>query len=151
VALRLFLWFLIAWASAPLLAESKAGIRVEYAGGTQAALSNGSDLLLDAADPSFLQFFAKGSHTRVPYSKVTTLEYGQKVGRAVVAAVVISPLFLLNKTRKHFFTIGYTDPAGHPQVVVLRVKKGDIRGALASLEARTGLRVEYQNEDARKM
>jgi hypothetical protein len=33
---------------------------------------------------------------------------------------------------------------------VFRVDKGDIRSVLASLEARTGRRVEYQDQEARK-
>lgn len=148
MTLRLFLCLFIAVSAT---AESRPGVRVEYAGGTLAQVSSGADLILDSADPSFLQVYAKGVQARVPYAKVTTLEYGQKVGRAIVAAVVISPLFLLNKTRKHFLTIGYTDAEGHQQALVVRVKKGDIRGVLASLEARTGLRVEYQSDEARKM
>ena len=34
--------------------------------------------------------------------------------------------------------------------MVLRIDKGDIRMVLASLEARTGRRVEYQDDEARK-
>jgi hypothetical protein len=35
-------------------------------------------------------------------------------------------------------------------VLVFRVEKGDIRSLLASLQARTGRRVEYQDDEARK-
>jgi hypothetical protein len=34
--------------------------------------------------------------------------------------------------------------------VVFRVEKGDIRSVLVGLEARTGRRVEYQDDEARK-
>ena len=46
--------------------------------------------------------------------------------------------------------MGYVDPEGKQQALVFRVSKGDIRVLLGSLEARTGRRVEYQDEEARK-
>jgi hypothetical protein len=65
-------------------------------------------------------------------------------------AVVISPMFLLSKSRKHFLTVGYQDESGHHQALVFRVDKNDIRATLVSLEARTGLKIQYQDEEARK-
>jgi len=35
--------------------------------------------------------------------------------------------------------------------MVFQIHKKDVRSVLASLSARTGLRVEYQDEEARKM
>jgi hypothetical protein len=67
-----------------------------------------------------------------------------------VEAVLISPVLLLAKSRRHFVTIGYLDEAGKQQALVFRVEKGDIRSVLASLEARTGRRIEYQDNEARK-
>jgi len=64
--------------------------------------------------------------------------------------VLISPVLLLSKARKHFVTIGYLDGDGRQQALVLRVEKGDIRWVLASLEARTGRRIDYQDDEARK-
>jgi hypothetical protein len=87
----------------------------------------------------------------VYYSRVNQIEYGQKIGRNLVGAIVISPLFLLQKTRKHFLTVGYHDEEGKQHAAVFRVGKGDIRAVLAGLEARTGLRVQYQDDEARKM
>ena len=67
-----------------------------------------------------------------------------------MAAVFVSPVFLMAKSRKHFVTIEYTDNEEKQQALVFRVDKGDIRALLASLEARTGRRVEYQDNEARK-
>ena len=78
------------------------------------------------------------------------MEYGQQVSRRIALAIVISPLILLSKSRKHFLTVGYTDDAGRQQALVFRIDKGDIRATLVSLEARTGLKVQYQDEEARK-
>jgi len=86
----------------------------------------------------------------IPYSRINTLEYGQHVSRRYAEAVLLSPVFLLAKSRRHFVTLGYVDADGKQQALVLRVEKGDIRSVLAALEARTGRRVEYQDQEARK-
>jgi hypothetical protein len=65
-------------------------------------------------------------------------------------ALAISPLLLLSKSRKHFLTIGYKDGDGNQQALVFRVHKNDVRALLASLEARTGLKLDYQDDEARK-
>ena len=70
--------------------------------------------------------------------------------RRLDLAIIISPAFLLVKKRKHFLTVGYTDEEGKQQALVFRVDKNDIRATLASLEARTGQRVQFQDEEARK-
>ena len=86
----------------------------------------------------------------MPYRRIETLEYGQHVSRRYAAAVLISPLLLLSKSRKHFVTIGFVDERGNRQALVLQVNKGDVRSVLAGLEARTGRRIEYQDDEARK-
>jgi len=46
--------------------------------------------------------------------------------------------------------LGYADEAGKQQAAVFQVGKGDIRSILAGLEARTGLKVSYQDDEARR-
>jgi hypothetical protein len=70
--------------------------------------------------------------------------------RRCAAAILVVSLLLLSKSRKHFVTIGYVDGDGAQQALVLRVDKNDIRPALASLEARTGRKVQYLDDEARK-
>jgi len=129
-----------------LLAQSRA----EYVGGTASTLASGNAGSIELSDQRYLGFYTKRGQVRVAYDRVNLLEYGQKVDRRLLAAVVISPLFLLSKSRKHFLTIGYRDEEGKQQALVFRVDKGSIRSALVSLEARTGLKVQYQDEEARK-
>lgn len=86
----------------------------------------------------------------MPYEKINLIEYGQKVDRRYLAAVFISPLFLFSKKRQHFLTVGYTDEACRQQAMIFRVNKDDIRMILVSLEARTGRKIEFQDEEARK-
>jgi hypothetical protein len=134
-----------------LACAGEQGAKVEYLGGTLPQVEPGQDLRLIVIDASDLEIAAKRQAIRVPYSNINQLEYGQKVGRNLLPAIVISPLFLLSKTRKHFLTVGYTDDDGRQHALILRLDKGDVRAVLASLEARTGRRVVYLDDEARKM
>jgi hypothetical protein len=123
---------------------------VQYAGGTPAEFVAGSEGRIELTDDQYFAFYSKKAQLRVPYDHINLLEYGQQVSRNLAIAALISPLFLLTKSRKHFLTLGYTSDDGKQQAMVFRVGKNSIRVLLVSLEARTGLKVEYQDEDARK-
>jgi len=124
--------------------------RVEYVGGTVAKIESGAGGSLDVGDAHYFAFYTKKSQVRVAYDRINSLEYGQKVDRRLLLAIAISPVFLLSKSRKHFLTIGYTDEDANHQAMVFRVDKNGIRAALVSLEARTGVKMQYQDEEARK-
>lgn len=126
------------------------GAHAEYVGGTAATIQNktGGSLLV-GSDTEF-EFRARKAAVKVEYSKINVLEYGQKVDRRYAMALLVSPVFLLSKSRQHFLTIGYTDEENRQQAMVFRVAKGEIRSVLVSLEARTGLKVQYQDTEARK-
>jgi hypothetical protein len=134
--------------SVPAAAEP--GFKVQCAGGTVAGVSAKAVSRLDLTGAADLVFFCGKTEFRTPYSKVESVEYGQNVARRYAAAVLISPILLLSKERKHYVTLGFVDGQGAHQAVVFRVDKGDIRSVLAALEARTGRRIEYQDEEARK-
>lgn len=129
-----------------LLAQS----HVDYVGGTATALASGEHGTVELSDDHYLAFYSKGAQVRVRYDHINLIEYGQKVDRRLLMAAVISPVFMLAKTRKHFVTVGYTDEDGRQQAMVFRVDKNAIRAMLVGLEARTGLKVEYQDPEARK-
>ncbi|MGA7234226.1 MAG: hypothetical protein WBY44_01005 [Bryobacteraceae bacterium] len=126
------------------------GYRAQFVGGTLAGVPAKSKAQLNLTAPDGLIFVCRGQTLNIGYSKIDTLEYGQNVSRRYAAALLISPLFLLSKSRKHFVTIGYTDGDGKQQALVFQVEKNDIRTVLTTLEARSGRRVEYQDEEARK-
>lgn len=135
---------------APLLLAGDSGTRALYVGGTVPGLQNKSEMRIDLERPDTMKITCGKNSFDVAYRDVDTLEYGMRVSRRYVEAVLISPLFLVAKKKSHYLTIGYTDKDGMHQAIVLRVGKDDIRPLLVSLEARTGRRVEYQDEDARK-
>jgi hypothetical protein len=105
---------------------------------------------LDLTGTDVLVFSGNGTELRIPYARISIVEYGQKVSRRYAAAILVSPVLLLSKSHQHFVTLGYQDDGGKQQAIVFRVEKGDIRSVLAGLEARSGRRIEYQDDDARK-
>lgn len=134
----------------PLLEAGDVGSRALYVGGTVPGVRNKSDVHIDLIEEDALKVTTGKTSFLIPYKDVNTLEYGMRVSRRYVEALLISPLFLVAKKRTHFLTIGYTDHEGRQQAMVLEVGKEEIRPLLVSLEARTGRRIEYQDEEARK-
>ena len=135
---------------APLLQAGDTDTRALYVGGTVPGVHNKSDVRVGVQQSDVLQIRTGKTSFEVPYKDVTTLEYGMRVSRRYMEAILISPLFLVAKKKSHYLTIGYTDQDGTAQAIVLQVGKDEIRPLLVSLEARTGRRVEFQDDDARK-
>jgi hypothetical protein len=63
-----------------------------------------------------------------------------------VAAVVISPAFLLTRSKKHYLTIEYNDPSGEAHSVIVRLNKKNARAAVATATAQTSKSVEQIEE-----
>ena len=142
---------LAAWlAFAALIPAATTGNKVSYVGGTIAGVPGHSHAEIDVGDPTAISLHLKNKAISIAWDDVTTIEYGLHVDRRYIEAVLISPLFLMAKKRSHFVTIGFTDDGGQHQAVVLEVGKGDVRQLLVSLEAKSGRRVEYQDDEARK-
>src|SRR5437763_9409077 len=152
--MRAFAWALLILTSGdvlpPLLLAGDSGGRAQYVGGTVAGLPSKSEGNINTTDGDVFLFRSKRASIRVPYGNINTLEYGQRVNRRYAEAILISPILLLSKKRRHFLTIGYTDEQGHRQAMVFELPKGVVRPMLVSLEAKTGRRAGYQDEEARK-
>jgi hypothetical protein len=93
----------------------------------------------------------------IPYNQIIDIEYGQKAGRrvgaAAASAILLGPiglLMLFSKKRKHFITIGYKDSDEKEQVAVFEIGKDIIRTTLAVVEARSGKKIIYQDDEAKK-
>lgn len=121
-----------------------------YVGGTVSSIKAGSEGKSSTADESVFVFAHKSESLSIPYSKINGLEYGQKAGRRIAVAILVSPLALFSKKRKHFLTVNFMDAADKQQAAVFELGKDMVRVTLASLEARSGQKVEYQDEEARK-
>ncbi len=140
----------LVWAVAACLLAADLGDRAEYVGGTLPDVTRKLQGRILATDATFFYFRSKSHTVKVPYESINLLEYGQKADRRYLEAIVLSPLFLLAKKRDHFLTIGYADAAGRQQALVFRLDKRAVRPVLAVMEARTGLPVRPQDDEARK-
>ena len=121
-----------------------------YVGGTIAGLPEGTMGRLETTSDKVLAFQSSKGNFEIHYENVTSLEYGQKAGRRLAVALTITIWALLSKKRKHFVTIGYTDANDKPQGVVIEIPKGTVKSTITILEVRSGKKVEYESEEARK-
>lgn len=86
----------------------------------------------------------------IPYASVVELEYGQKAGRRVAVAVLVSPFALFSKKRNHYLTISYKDASGKDQAGVFELGKDVVRTTLKVLETRTGKQIQFQDDEAKR-
>ncbi|HET8550219.1 MAG TPA: hypothetical protein VFL57_19545 [Bryobacteraceae bacterium] len=135
---------------AAALAFAGDGGRADYVGGTLPGIPSGTGGRIHATDDVQFRFEAGRNSVRIPWGRVNLLEYGLQVNRRYAMAVLVSPMFLLSKSRRHFVTVGYTDDNGKQQAMVVQVDKNDVRAVLVALEARSGQRVQFQDQEARK-
>jgi len=121
-----------------------------YVGGTVTSIKEQTEGKSSAGDEKVWVFQYKGGKLTIPYDRMNALEYGQRAGRRLGLAIAISPLALFSKKRKHFLTINYLDENDKQQAAVFELGKDVIRTSLATLEARSGRKIDYQDEEARK-
>ncbi len=141
-------WSLLLVGAAPAWAAVR-GDSAKYIGGT-AQIEDNTKGKLNYEDPVALVFNSKKGSLKIPYFTVESIEYGQKVGRRVGAAIAVSPILLFSKKRKHYLTVNYKDAGGAEQGVVFEIGKKQVRNALTTLETRSGKKVEFESEEARK-
>jgi len=121
-----------------------------YVGGTL-SLPQKVEGRIDASGPDELLFMGeKGGSVRVPWTGITSIEYGQQVGRRWKTAILISPVALFSKGRKHFVTISFKDADGTDQAAVFEMGKDLYRMALTSLKTKSGKPIVCQDTEAVK-
>jgi hypothetical protein len=139
----------------------------KYVGGTVVTIPQEVLGELNASDQKVLSFEwaatkkTEGKTWRIAYSQVTGLSYGQHAGRRVGAAAAVTastgglgapvmlPLLLVKK-RRHYLTIEFLDEKGKTQGAIFLVGKKAIGNLLDDLEAKTGKKTQFEDEDARK-
>lgn len=124
---RLVRFLLIASLLSPSLALALDSKGAAYFGGTVStfvAAKEPVEGMLDTRTEDALGFKASdkpyaGQSVSIPYDSIIDLEYGQKAGRrigaAVGTAILLGPLGLLtlfSKKRKHYLTVGFKDAQG---------------------------------------
>jgi len=141
----LFLAFILLAPSAFPVGANKA----QYVGGT-AGIAEKAEAVLDVSGTEVVTFQWKQGKWEIPYSAVTGLSYGQHAGRRIGVAIMVSPLALFSKKRRHYLTIEYTGTEGQAQAAIFELGKDAIRTSLTILEVRTGKPMEYEDDEARK-
>jgi hypothetical protein len=125
-----------------------------YVGGTVSSIKEGTEGKSSTADAKAFVFTYKNGKVAdklaIPYDRINVLEYGQKAGRRLGLAIAVSPIALFSKKRKHFLTVNYMDADEKQQAAVFELGKDVVRTTMATLEARSGKKIEYQDEEARK-
>ena len=126
------------------------GDEVMYVGGSMQDIPEKTEGKFAMDSPTGAEFNCDKGRFAILYKGITSLEYGQKSGRRIGIAIAISPIALLSKKRKHFLSIGFTDEKGVKQGAVFELSKRNTHEIIATLEARSGKKVEFESEDARK-
>lgn len=121
-----------------------------YVGGTITDMKERTEGKPSLQDVAFVFEHHKTQKLEIPYARINSLEYGQKAGRRLGLAIVVNPLFLFSKKRKHFLTIGFMDANNKQQAAVFELGKSAIKPTLSGLEAKTGKKIEYEDAEARK-
>ena len=141
---------LLANAVSPALLAGIPSKKAVYRGGTLPFPEVATVGTMATTDVRHFVFRYKSGELRIPYGRVNSLEYGQKAGRRLGLAIAFSPVFLLSRKRRHYLTIGYIDVEGNQQAAVFELGKKIVRTTLAGIEARSGLKVDFEDEKARR-
>jgi hypothetical protein len=148
----------------PALASAVAGDKAAYVGGTIARFNMRGmrvEGLIELRRRHFVFVPANSPHAAEPlpidYESIRHLEFGQRASRRVplvaAATAVLGPFGLLSlpaKSRAHYLTLTYAGEQGRTEVIVIELGKHVVRSTLAGVEARSGIPIEYQDEEARK-
>ncbi len=141
----------------PLLA-GVGKMNVRYLGGSWTDVRPGQEGKFHYTDEGIVFQWKGVAPHLLRYDSITSIEYGQKVGRRIGATIALGvttlglmalPL-LLSKKRKHFATIGFKDEDGERQALVLEFGKRATKAALNTMALRSGVEIEFESEEARK-
>jgi hypothetical protein len=122
-------------------------MQATVAGQKKAAPAVKGALTFNAEEKSVVFMDEKGSPAfNVKYDSIKTILYEQTSKPRYAEAIIISPLFLLSHSTKHFLTIQYTDTDGTGKFVIVHLDKKNVREAVATAESQTGKKVEHVEE-----
>jgi hypothetical protein len=112
--------------------------RATYVGGTLHNVPEGSAGTVAFPDRDRMVLLTGSRVTVVPFRGVSSIEYG-------LTDHIRGMLF---KKKSHYLSLTYRDAAGDSQGMVLELSGDEFRPVLTQLEARTGQKVQYQDEKA---
>ena len=122
-------------------------MKANSAGQKQSGSGVKGTLAIDDATKAIQFLDAKGSPLlSIKFSDIKTLLYEQAQKPRYAEAILISPLFLMSHSVKHFLTIQYSDEGGAGQYVIVHLDKKNAQQAVAAAETETGKKVDRELE-----
>jgi hypothetical protein len=146
IVLLLAVLFMLNFAAFAGLPNNKS----EYVGGTENDIGPGSQGFCSTGNEREFVFEYPQGQLVIPYDQINDLEYGMEAARRLSFSTAANPFRLFTKKKKHFLTIGWKDEHGQQHAAVFELGKDVIRTTIVTLEARTGKKVDYQDDRARK-
>ena len=140
VALFLVTCSIPAWAQ---FTFDKVQIRTNFRAAEQ---GNKGKLVINSERIQFTKKDGVTEYFSIPAKAVTEVFYSRVSGRRIITAIVVSPLFLFTKGRKHYMTLSFNDDADLVGAVEFRLHKSNYRGALRAVEEVTGQTMHYDQE-----
>jgi hypothetical protein len=149
----------------PNLVSAVAGDKAAYVAGTIARFNRPSTHIEGRVEIGPRQFVfvpdtslhAGARPLLIDFESIRHLEFGQNVSRRAALAsgttAVLGPLGLMSllaKSRAHYLTMTYASEQNRTEVIVIELGKDVVRSTLAVVESRSGIPIEYQDEEARK-
>ena len=137
----------LAWTPVSLLADgrfAKANLVVPKDDGKAQELEGA---LVSDSRAKQLRFENGGRATvEIPYDRIKGLLYERAAKPRYGMGLLLAWPLLFTKSKKHFVTVQYTDASGAGKFEIIRLDKGNVTMALATLEADTGIKVERSEE-----
>lgn len=104
-------------------------------------------LNFDSANKQIIFQDGKGNPAlKISNDSVKHLLYERTSKPRYVEGILIAWPLLLTKSKKHYLTLQYDEPAGTGHYAILRLDKGNYQQILAMAEAQTGKQVERTEE-----
>jgi hypothetical protein len=146
IALRFALVFITTLVAVAGVSNDKAA----YQGGTESDVPAGTAGYCTTGNEREFIFAFQNGQLVIPYDQINDLEYGMDAARRLTFSTAANPFRLFTKKKKHFLTIGWKDEHAQQHAAVFELGKSVVRPTIVTLEARTGRKVDYQDDAARK-
>ena len=114
--------------------------KARYVGGTVKEIPEQTEGMLFEPNEKTMYFTWRTGWWAIHCNRIKSLKYGDKS----------SGFPALMNRRAHFLTIFFQDDQGTKHVAVFEIGKAMVKPILAILELRTGLKIAYESENARK-
>jgi len=124
------------FACAEYFQATRAGQKKAEAGVKGTLIFDGNSKKVEFLNPTGAAAFS------INYDAIRSMQYERTGQPRYLAAVVISPAFLLTRAKKHYLTIEYNDQSGEAHSVIVRLNKRNARKAVATATAQTSKSVE---------